>query len=172
VVAVVAVLVGGCGDKADPAAAQREVDAGLKAHVAGKYGSAEEHYRAAIKKDKKNKLAYYNLGLIEQTLGHADEAETAYRVTLKLDPDYGPALFNLAILRTKASSYGEAAELYRRAIAVKPTDATAHLNLGLLLRDHLGQSGEGQTEIAKALELDPGLAARTSTSAPQDAPSG
>lgn len=155
------VLLAACNKGSDPAASKRELDAGLKLHVQGKYGAAEEHYRAAIKQDKKNKLAYYNLGLIEQTLGHNEAAETSYRVTLKLDPDYEPALFNLAIVRTAAKDYAEAASLYRHAVAVKPSDATAHLNLGLVLRDHLAQSAEGQAEIAKALELDPSLKPKT-----------
>ena len=44
-------------------------------------------------------------------------------------------------------------------IAVNDADARAHLNLGFLLVES-GKREEGETELSRAVELDPSLASR------------
>lgn len=71
-----------------------------------------------------------------------------------------------ALIRANRGEANEAIALLRQAIALRPDDAPAHLNLGLLLKQ-IGQTAEGDAEIAKATQLSPGLAPpSTVTTAP------
>ncbi len=161
-----ALMLGACGDDddsggGDATKAADVLNEALALHVDGKLDAAIEEYRKVIDLDPNNKLAYYNLGLIDQQAGRNASAETQYRQTLALDPDYVPALFNLAILRTEPAPT-EAIDLYRHIIAVKPDDANTHLNLGFLLKK-LGRDTEGDDEISTAIALDPSLTGRAPT---------
>jgi tetratricopeptide (TPR) repeat protein len=157
---VLLLLLGACSKGASDAdQARAALAAGLKAHQAGHFAEAVADYRKALIYDPRNKFAYYNLGLIDQTEGNSSSAESNYRITLSIDPDFVPALFNLAILRTAKGDAREAVELYRHVIQEDQSYAAAHLNLGFLLIDD-GQVKKGKAELATAVQLDPSLASR------------
>jgi tetratricopeptide (TPR) repeat protein len=139
--------------------ASEVLERGLRAYAEGRIEEAAAAYQEVLDLEPRNRFAFYNLGLIDQTSGRPRSAENYYRLTLSVDPDFTPALFNLAILRTAAGDAREAIDLYRRVIALKPDEAGPHLNLGLLLRSN-GQRAEGDTELKRAVDLDPRLAAR------------
>jgi tetratricopeptide (TPR) repeat protein len=156
----VVLLAGACSKgKTDAEQASSALAAGLKAHAAGRLQEAEADYRKVLIYDPRNKFAYYNLGLIDETQGDAGSAESNYRIALTIDPDFVPALFNLAILRTSADSAREAIDLYKHVIQVDASYAAAHLNLGFLLVDD-DQAKKGKAELAIAVGLDPTLASR------------
>jgi tetratricopeptide (TPR) repeat protein len=136
------------------------LDEGVAAQKAGDTTKARRAYREVLRKDPKNKLALFNLGLIEQNEGRPAGAEAFYEQSLKSDPNYVPALFNLAIVQESTEKNEQAAELYRRIIAIDSDNASAHLNLGFLLSRKLGNVPEGEAELRKAVELDPRLASR------------
>lgn len=69
-------------------------------------------YQLVLVLDPENKFAYYNLGLIDQTLGRTDAAASNYSDALTFDLDLGPAVFNLAIIRAEQRSTDEAIDLY------------------------------------------------------------
>jgi tetratricopeptide (TPR) repeat protein len=166
--AVAAVILAGCGSSgATQSSSTQLLSAGLAAQNAGHTQVALDDYQAVLKQEPGNKYALYDLGLINQQQGNTAAAEAQYRAALVSDPNYVPALFNLAILRTKEAPY-EAVDLYRHVIALQPAYAAAHLNLGYVLRS-LGQVTEGNAEIARALVLQPSLAATASPS-PQSSP--
>jgi tetratricopeptide (TPR) repeat protein len=144
------------GGNSEAEKASEALNRGLQAHVEGSMDEATAAYREVLEHDPHNKFAFYNLGLIDQTLDRPESAENNYRLALSEDPDYAPALFNLAILRKAAGADQEAVELYRRVVNVQPDNAGAHLNLGLLLRS-IGQTADGDAEIQRAVELDPTL---------------
>jgi len=166
-VAVLALIVGGaCGSEETPARqASDELDRGLHAHSAGRLDEAAAAYHKVLTYDPQNKYAFYNLGLIDDTLGHPGPAESYYRLALNVDPDYVPALFNLAILRNNAGSAQEAVDLYRKALTIEPDYAEAHWNLGVVLQE-MGEEREAKEHLARAIELDPNLQARTPTQSP------
>ena len=139
----------------DAKKAQQELDAGLEAHAAGDLETAAAKYWRTLRFDPRNKFAYYNLALIDQSHGNFGLAEEKYRQALKTDPTYQPALFNLAILRTSVDPQ-EAIGLYRAAVAADKKDAAAWMNLGLLLRSS-GDRAAGDEAVARALVLDPTL---------------
>ncbi|MFN8475267.1 MAG: tetratricopeptide repeat protein [Anaerolineae bacterium] len=148
---------GGCQRKSEEQLAQEALDRGLQAYAAGRIDEAAAAYREVLDHDKQNKWAFYNLGVIDQASGRDQAAEYNYRLALNVDPDFPSALFNLAVVRFKAGSTQEAADLYRHLVAVQPNNAAAHLNLGFALIG-LGKLDEGNAEIARAVQLDPGLA--------------
>jgi len=157
---IVLVLAGACAKgKSDADQAQEALAAGLKAHAAGRLDEAAADYRKVLVYNPRNKFAYYNLGVIEQTQGDAGSAESNYRIALTIDPDFVPALFNLAILRTAEGGGRESIDLYQHVIQVDASYAAAHLNLGFLLVDN-GQPKKGKAELAIAVGLDPSLASR------------
>ncbi len=142
------------------------LNAGLQQHVDGKLAEAAATYREVLKKDPRNKFAYYNLGVIDQGANRFDAAENNYRLALGIDANYPPALFNLAIVRVALSYPIDAIALYRRVIAVDPNNAAAHLNLGLLLIAS-GLTDEGNAELKVAVGIDPALASRLTPPADQ-----
>ena len=136
-------------------AASTALDAGLKAHAAGDLTTATTEYLNVQKYDPRNKFAFYNLALIDESNSNYGLATTKYRSAIETDAVYEPALFNLAILRTAADPQ-EAIALYKRAVKANPKDAAALLNLGLLLRTN-GEKKTGDKYVLKAIVMNPKL---------------
>ncbi len=133
-----------------------EMNSGNDAH-------AVTDFLAVVKADRKNYIAWYDLGVLAQGTHQANVAANDYLSSLGDNPKYVPALYNLAILET-AKQPKEAATLYQDAIAAEPNDADAHLNLGFVL-ETLGQQLAGEEQIALAVKLDPSLNSRVPTGA-------
>ena len=166
--ALAILAIAACGGQTDHDKAEAALQRGLELQTQGRLQSAAQQYETALIYEPRNKLAYYNLGLVWQQLGQNQDAEMDYRQSLAIDPAYAPALYNLALLRTGPAPE-EAVQLYRRELAVRPNDAAGHYNLGLLLRS-LGQTLAGDAEIAAALRLNPELG-RSPSPAPSPSPS-
>ncbi|THA38000.1 tetratricopeptide repeat protein [Streptomyces sp. A1547] len=111
--------------------------------------------RRAVGLDPRNKLAWYNLGVIAQQDGKRADALASYDKALKIDPSFTSALFNEAIL-LKPAEPDRAAGLLKRAIAADPKAATAHLQLGYILADQ-GRSDEAGGAFRRAVAADPSL---------------
>src|SRR5438034_2575392 len=90
----VSVSVASAPKKSKPELAQEAVQRGLWAHSEGRLAEADSAYHEALDLDPRNKFAFYNLGLIDQTSGRLRGAETNYRLALSIDPDFTPAMFN------------------------------------------------------------------------------
>jgi Tfp pilus assembly protein PilF len=156
-VVLAALLSGGCGRPDQVKQAAELLDKGLQAHVDGRFGEATQTYNDVLRLDPRNKLAFYNLGLIAQVVNRDNvAAENNYRLCLSIDPDYTPALYNLAILEEAGGDPKAAESLYRKVIAINSRDAKALWNLGLLLR-RTNRTGEGDQMIARALQADPSV---------------
>ncbi len=105
----------------DPLTSQEHIDLGYIYERQGKSELAEKEYMEAIRKDRKNWLAYYNLGNIYAKKEDWDKAEELYRKALEIkrDPDL---LNNLAYVLSKKGEYCEALKLIEEALqkAQKP----------------------------------------------------
>lgn len=155
-VAVGLVLTGcdrGSNEEGDPLAR------GLQAHVDGDLDAAVEAYSEALDANPEDKLALYNLALVQQSQGNNVEAEGNYRRTLQVDPEYTPAMFNLAILRSAEGDHEEAVELYEQVVELEDDNAGAYLNLGFALQE-LGREDEAADAFDTAVELDPAMEER------------
>lgn len=158
-----------CGSSSEKPKTDAAIEKGLQAQSEGKIAEATKVYNSVLAKDPANKYALYNLGLIDQQAGRTDAAITRYRAALASDPNFEPALFNLAIAVTPTDPQ-QALTLYKRVIAINPNNAAGHLNLGFLLKS-MGQEDEGQTEIDKAVQLDPSLGGNGGASPSTEPPS-
>lgn len=123
---------------------------------AGRIEQAAVLYRKVVDEDPTSVVAYFNLGVIENTLGLAEESAQSYGKVLEIDPGHIPALYNLAILRTAAGDADGAIDLYRRVIALDPNQATSLLNLGILLLKSGDEIGASEY-LGRAIQLNPSL---------------
>jgi tetratricopeptide (TPR) repeat protein len=157
-VLVLALLASSCGrDASGSESASELLAAGLAAHRAGQLGKAANDYLGVLAIDPADKLAHYNLGLIDQADGDLLSAQRNYHQVLHADIGFTPALFNLAMVRDGLGDPRGATEYYLKVLAIEPENAAAHLNLGFALKE-LGEKKLGNDEIARAIELDPALA--------------
>jgi tetratricopeptide (TPR) repeat protein len=119
------------------------------------FQGAARTYQRVLELEPKNKLAWYNLGVLAQRDGRTAEARGAYDKALKIDPKYASALYNEAVL-LKASDTDQAVRLLKRAIAASPRAATAHLQLGWILTQKK-HDDEAEDEFRSAVAADPSL---------------
>jgi tetratricopeptide (TPR) repeat protein len=138
----------------------QSLNAGLVAFSQANYSQARADYEAVLQKDPSNKyglnkIAWYDLGVLDQRLGRAAAASSEYKQALVLDPKYTSALYNLAILET-LSDPSHAISLYEQALATSPKDPNIQWNLGLLLYNR-GHLARGRALLKSALKISPSL---------------
>jgi len=137
---------------------------GLTAQLSGNVSAAEDEYQQAIKLDRNNVIAHYDLGTVYDKQGNTTRAVAEYRAALVVDPTFADALFNLGVDTAGADPAG-AAQLYFRVVALQPAFASAWLNLGFILGGE-GKVAEAQADWARAAALDPSLASRVPSATP------
>jgi tetratricopeptide (TPR) repeat protein len=157
-----------CSSSKSTPPADRLVNAGLVAQQHGNLTQAVVDYQAAIKANPLQLYAYYDLGVIYQQENDYLDASSNYQKALVINPKYQSALFNLAILET-SSNPGNAVSLYEQLLSLNPNDSNVLFNLGLVLRAH-GDSVHGDADIAKAVKLNPALAAHVPKTTPTKPP--
>jgi Tfp pilus assembly protein PilF len=138
----------------------QSLNAGLVAFSQASYSQARADYEAVLHKDPSNKyglnkIAWYDLGVLDQKIGRAAAARSEYRQALVLDPRYTSALYNLAILQTPKDP-SNAISLYEQALATSPKDPNVQWNLGLLLYNR-GHLAKGRALLKSALKISPSL---------------
>ena len=155
--------------KFDEALQQYEIslrnDPTFEAHVSmatifekqNKLELAEEHFRAGVELQPKDKLIRNNFGMILMHLGKLDEAAAQFSTALQIDPDYVLAHGNLGLVAEKKNQFAEAAEHYRAVLKADPKNFAARSGLGNVL-SKLGQRDEGILEFSKALQMEPNRA--------------
>ena len=133
---------------------------GISAQAHGDLATARNDYAAIIALDPQNSsgdnlYAYYNLGVIDQTLGRIQAAETEYRSALQIDPKYLNAMYNLAVAESTNAPLSAIAQ-YEALLKLKPKDINSTYNLGLLLYN-TGRVVAARTLLRQAIALDPAL---------------
>jgi tetratricopeptide (TPR) repeat protein len=151
-------LVTGVAACGSPPTATSLVAQGLRAQLSGNVSTAAGEYQQAIKLDRNNVIAHYDLGTVYDKQGNAAGAVAEYRAALLVDPTFTDALFNLAV-DTAGSDPAAAAQLYFKVVSLQPAFAAAWLNLGFILQGD-GKLAEARADWARAVALDPSLAAR------------
>ena len=82
---------------------------------------ARDQYRAAMKLDKRNYLAPYNLGMLYETEGETSRAISAYEASVDRNRGFPPSRFRLGRLYEKRGWNGKAIEQYARALRIDRT---------------------------------------------------
>jgi Tfp pilus assembly protein PilF len=153
-----------------PQTATTLVAQGLKAQLSGDVSTAENAYQQAIKIDRNNVIAHYDLGTVYDKQGNTALAVEEYRASLLINPNLADALFNLAVDTTSTAPTG-AAQIYLKVLTIQPTFAAAWLNVGFILQSE-GKMSEARQDWAKAVALDASLASRVPTPAPSPSVTG
>ncbi len=107
--------------EADPQSAALRNDFGNLLAARRFVGDARKQYKEAMRLDKKNFLAPYNLGLLEETEGRTGAAISAYRESIERKPGFPPSRFHLGRLYEKGGSPERAIEQYARALRIDPS---------------------------------------------------
>lgn len=102
--------------EADPNSAALRNDFGNLLAARRFPGDARKQYAMAMKLDKRNFLAAYNLGLLEETEGNAGAAISAYRESIKRKPGFPPSHFRIGRLYERRGSTDQAIEHYAKAL--------------------------------------------------------
>jgi tetratricopeptide (TPR) repeat protein len=134
-------------------ATNRDLQAGLAFHQAGRLAEAEMLYRKVLKRDAGQPDALNLLGVIAQAQGHPARAVQLIARALHRNPDFPEALTNLARAQRAAGDAEGAADSARQALALAPDLADAHLQLGralLDLRDHEAAADACRRAVALA----------------------
>ncbi len=81
---------------------------------------AKEQYETAMKLDRRNFLAPYNLGLLYETLGETGRAISAYEKSVDRNRGFPPSRFRLGRLYEKSGWEQSAIAQYARALQIDP----------------------------------------------------
>lgn len=107
--------------EANPTSAALRNDFGNLLAMRRFVGDARKQYKEAMKLDKTNFLAAYNLGLLEETEGRTGAAISAFKESISRKPGFPPSRFHLGRLYEKAGSPERAIEQYARALRIDPS---------------------------------------------------
>jgi tetratricopeptide (TPR) repeat protein len=107
---------------------------------------AEEEYKAALRVNQHDALAWRQLGWILSAKGDFKAAEEDYRKALALQPNDSDAKTGLAIVLINASRTEEAMPLLESALKDDPTNMVAHFRLSGLYR-RAGRTAEAEREM-------------------------
>jgi tetratricopeptide (TPR) repeat protein len=159
VVAVAAACGGGSNSNSPRTSANASVSRGLRAESSGQPQQAISDFKAAVAVDPADPIAYYDLGVMyQQYVKDPTQAATYYNRAILADSSYRPALYNLAILESPSNPQG-AISLYNQLLKINPNDSNVLFNLGLLLINQ-GQQAQGQSDVNKAVAINPALKSR------------
>ena len=106
---------------------------GAAAYSNGDFGSALEHYQAALEQNPQDAESLSNLGQVLVRLGRIEEALPYYDRAIALIPDRWAYHFNRARALGLLNRWDEAIGGYRHAQTLFPNDYATTFNLGLAL---------------------------------------
>ncbi len=107
---------------------------GVLAHQTRRHDLAVELIGQAIKRNGRNPIYYYHLGVTLQDHGKPLESIAAYRQAIRLKPDYAEAFKNEGDALKELERLDEALESYDKALAFRPGYAEACNNRGVALK--------------------------------------
>ncbi len=130
-------------------------DAELATEARAAFDRSLDDFFLAQRSNAERPESHVNLGVVNVRRGRLAEARRDYETALRLAPWFLPAYVNLADLLRQQGQDDEGEAVLRRALSVEPNSASVHHALGLL---HVRRQrpGEALSELARAVELEPG----------------
>jgi tetratricopeptide (TPR) repeat protein len=107
---------------------------------------AEEEYKAALRVNRQDELAWRELGGIMNAKGDFQAAEEDYRKALAIQPNDSEAKTGLAIVLIATNRPDEAVSLLEGAVKEDPTNMAAHYRLSGLYR-RAGRTADAEREM-------------------------
>jgi tetratricopeptide (TPR) repeat protein len=111
-------------------------------------------YRKALQLDPAQPIAWYDLGVLLQSVGQNDEAVAAWTEAIKHNPAYVEALVNRGAIYAQQGRHDVALADYSAAITAAPEDFTARRNRATLYED-MQNLTEALADLGEALRIDP-----------------
>lgn len=118
---------------------------------------ALEMIQKAILADKRNGIAYSNLGNIQSNLGMLSEAVSSYKLAIKLTPSYAEAYSNLGNAYHEIGENIKAIDFHKKAISIDPNNPEFFYNLGNVLWG-MNVLKEARDNYNRSLQLASGYA--------------
>lgn len=138
----------------DPAMAKAHNNLGCALEAMGQPIEARESYRRAVDLAPQLADALYNLGNVHRQLGDTARAVEYIRKALALETGRTDWHCNLGDLLCHRLQLDEAVQSYGRAVAADSQRAHAYSGRALALQE-LGQVGEAEADLRRAMELQP-----------------
>ncbi|MBR2536547.1 MAG: tetratricopeptide repeat protein [Hyphomicrobium sp.] len=136
------------------AEAQKLVDAGRAAYLAGQYQKAVDIYSVLIKLKPTDPRAYYNRGNAYARLKAFEKALADFNEALKISPNLYLALMNRANIFSQSKRFAEAIADYDQAILLNPDQFLIFYNRGIAF-GRLGDYARAIRDLAEAIRLNP-----------------
>ena len=108
----------------------------------------------AVELDRRNHLAFYHLGLLNEELAEVDFAIESYFRALRIAPDHPDSNNNLGKIFLVREEPKRASKLFEKAISSNRKHTQALVNLGIA-QSRLGLNQEAIESLSKALDLQP-----------------
>ena len=105
---------------------KKEIKKGELLYEEGKIDEAAEFFLSAVEKDKNNKEAYNNLGVIAIEKRDVKAAIECFTRSLEIDPFYKAALINYTDLLKTLNQSHIAIPLLEKIIEIDPNDKEIH----------------------------------------------
>ena len=102
--------------------------------------------------DPNDAQTFYNLGLVNQSVGLCEDAANAYHRAAELDPDFGSAHFNLGTTLTQLDRLEDAIAAFDRAIGINPEHGKALSSKGYVLHTQ-GKYDEAAFVYGRAVSI-------------------
>ena len=118
---------------------------------------AREQYEIAMKLDKKNFLAPYNLGIVYETEGKYSQALSAYEHSVNINRGFPPSLFRMGRLLEKRGHTSGAIDAYAKALRIDPSMRDPRRNplvIDTELLDQVSLSNYGKDMATASLSWD------------------
>jgi tetratricopeptide (TPR) repeat protein len=125
----------------------------------GKFAEAERHFRAVLRHDPHNAVAYFNLGYACDQCGRFVDAIAAFREAVRLNPKIDRAWYGMGLSHARLGQHEEAAAALHEAATLQPMNPHAWYQLGMAY--HTLQRNDKMEEVARhLLRFDPRMTRR------------
>jgi tetratricopeptide (TPR) repeat protein len=133
------------------------IEAGIKAHDAGKFDEAIAKYEEVLKLSPANMTALYELAYSFAGNKEYEKSLAAATRGTEYQSELLPMFYDL--IGSAYDSMGEpqkAIEAYRKGIQIVPDAAVLYYNMGVTYLESLKNADEGRRALEKAVALNPG----------------
>lgn len=137
-----------------PWSGQAAFEAGVRAEAADDVGAAEQHYRAALAREREHPGALLNLGNLFYNRGDIRAALDLYREAVRVADAFPEAHYNLGNALDDLGQLDAAVHAYQDALAQAPEFKAAHFNLALAW-EKLGQRERARGHWLEYVRLEP-----------------
>jgi len=137
-----------------PTTVQQAIELALTHERSGRFGDAEQLYRAILQQHPNEPNALYLLGRLALRFGHLAGAEQLLRRATTIVPGVAQWHNDLGVVLRSMGRFDDAAETFRAAIALKPHLVEAVGNLSACYGER-GEFVESAVWAQRAIEIDP-----------------